>query len=343
MQVYEMIWIATHSATELSQRDNSESTNPSLLELPLSRRGTLYLLAAKTASQYLYGSTTDEHVVSLDMHMDIVKSFIGDPFMSGIGSEPLSLIDSVLLIGRACFHDDHNVIGSSTWEDFNQYLQRLSLLSANTPSSSLRFQAHLLTSAVLHAHPSDQVRYNFIRDTLEHCPVDSLKVSAIGWLKDEMVATNLNENKQSYQRGETAPATSKTDESSSARKHPLFASPAGLTSLVPYLFPRLSPEEDTARLCGQMPFFLAALNFYYLICISTVLRDRLELDEWSEMHDIDVHFIDPLRAISRRLGAEIDGEEVLSTDAGRARADLVLLEDSLDQATLAAASAKGKR
>ncbi|MCJ1478878.1 hypothetical protein MMC13_007562 [Lambiella insularis] len=334
MRLDQVIWVATHSVNELPQRANDDSANFSPSEFPPSPRGMLYLLATATASRYLHGSTTAESAVDINMHMKLVKFSIGDEFMGSVGLEPLSLIDAVLLIGRASLLDDDNDIGTSSSENFHQYLQRMSLLSANIPSSSLRFQCHIFTSAALHAHPSDQVRYNFIRDTLEHCPFDNLKVSAIGWLKDEIVTALAIENKQLSECEEVTQATAK--KASEAAKASLFARPTALRALASYLFPRVSVGEDMESLCSKMPFFLAALNFYYLLRVSRVIRDRLETDEMSEVCDIENQFINPLQAISRRLRAEMDDMRVSRMDVAGVNTDALLLEDALDRAGSAA-------
>ena len=81
----------------------------------------------------------------------------------------------------------------------------------------------------IHSHPDEAARLAYIKDTLEHCPFESLKASIIGILKDEISA-----------------ATS-TD---AGDKPSLFASPLLLDELSMFLFPNLSDildqESDSA-------------------------------------------------------------------------------------------------
>ena len=98
----------------------------------------------------------------------------------------------------------------SSDEQFNEYLQLTALLSANCPSPNLRGHAHFVTSTILRSHPDENVRLAFIRDTLESCPFESLKVSAVGWIKGETIEANPptplhgHQGERSAKEGETS-------------------------------------------------------------------------------------------------------------------------------------------
>jgi hypothetical protein len=144
-------------------------------------------------------------------------------------------------------HTNQFVSGPLEDEDFLQHLQSLSLLSANNPSPTLRYAAHVLTSSILHAHPVDRVRLTFITDTLEECPYDSLKASAVSWLREEIITAEERKSEN------------------------VFASTAALTAAQPYLFPNntelseLDGQPLVDALAQTYPLHMAVVNFLYFI------------------------------------------------------------------------------
>ena len=208
----------------------------------------------------------------------ILASALGDPATGSTGAEPEPLIDAVLFLGFLVIDSGQ---GISTNDDtaYNNILQRLSLLSANMPSPVLRYHAHVLTSSTLHAHPSNYFRLAFIRDTLEHCPYENLKASAVGWLKDEILAAD----KHTQQKKDTIVETS------------MFSTPAALITLGPYLCPDpdklmqdQSISDSYATFLAYQAFYLAVLNLVYLLLSSPHLLSKLQIatvaQEWRLPH-----------------------------------------------------------
>lgn len=180
-------------------------------------------------------------------HAKLVSHFIGTGGPQLIGSEESGVIDAVLALGLWLENTNKFVSGPLEDGDYLQYLQTLSLISANTPSPSLRYAAHVLTSSILHAHPLDRVRLTFITDTLEECPYESLKASAVSWLKEEIITAHERKSEN------------------------VFASAAALGAVQPYLFPSTSAlgdamdEELVQGLTQSFPFHMAVVNFLYFI------------------------------------------------------------------------------
>ena len=181
---------------------------------------------------------------------------------------------------------------------YNLLLQRLSLLSANCPSPVLRYHAHILTSSILHAHPSDYFKLSFIHDTLEHCPYENLKASAVAWLKDELLAADKR-------------ATSRTTESSpDTESNPgVLASGRVLVVLEPVLFPNiaallegLSTMDAYAAFQAHQAFFLAVLNLLYLLMSSPTLSVRYAVKDQRELYR---GFLTSLESLSRRFRSDI--------------------------------------
>ena len=272
----------------------------------------------------LFDATEDENLITPALHYKLVKSFVGDDALQGIGSEPLPLIDAIIALGKMALQENQNYVPPSEDEGYNQYLQRLSLLSTNTPSSCLRYQAHLLTSAILHAHPSARVRLNFIRDTLEHCPYESLKVSAVGWLKDEILKANTPPR---IQKDEHIHA--RAGQGRQLEETALFSSPAALATVWGYMFPSLSTSDDVSTFQARIHFYHATMNLYYLLCISPLLNERLGIVSMSKKSSIGTNHLKPLLFLAQKLKNEVlsKGREVGGVVGEVANIDL--LENTL--------------
>ena len=323
----EAIWVATHSEREFLALGSSNNLNIFTKQLPPSRRGIIYLLAARTVLALLYDATEEEKLISPALHHKLVKSYVGDDALQGVGSEPPPLIDAIIALGTMALLDNESYVPSSEDEEYNQYLQRLSLLSANTPSSSLRYQAHLLTSTVLHAHPSAQVRLNFIRDTLEHCPYESLKVSAVAWLKDEIVKANAPPR---VQKDETKDA--KAGQGQQQEEITLFSSPAALATVWLHIFPILSTSDDVSAFQAQIHFYHATTNLYYLLCTSPLLSGRLGIVSLSKNSSIRTDHLRPLLFLAQKLKNMVLTQGREEGDVVGEVADIDLLEDTLSRA-----------
>lgn len=322
------MWTAKSSEKdflEFSHNGHLEMSPPGLVA---SRVGVVYLLAAKVMSKWLITSKESEGFDREVSHFEITKSFIGDSTLDGIGTEHLPLFDSILALGFAALQDDKGQSNKLSDVGFHQYLQRLSLLSANTASSNLRFNAHLLATATLHAHPSQQTRYNFIRDTLQHCPYETLKVSVVGWLKDEILAAaSPKESDHAPERnGDGKQNLTATPEDSN-----FFSMPATLLDISPLVFPSaaLRALDNVPAFLVQVPFFLASLNLLYLLCSSARLREQLNVSHMIDVRGLDADFVMPLVHLSSKFKQALHGEDGGGGDAGAALADIELLEDTL--------------
>jgi hypothetical protein len=199
-------------------------------------------------SSILFSSQLPEPDLSIfPDHAKLVKHFIGTNGHMSIGGEESGVIDAVLALGLWLEHNNRFVSGPLEDEDFLQHLQFLSLISANNPSPTLRYAAHVLTSSILHAHPVDRLRLTFITDTLEECPFETLKGSAVSWLKEEIIIANER------------------------KSHNAFDSTVALAAAQPYLFPDTSPlasaddSELVQELVQSFPFHMSVINFLIFV------------------------------------------------------------------------------
>lgn len=232
-----------------SDEEDPEANYPSSPEdIPLSRAGSLFLLTYFIFSSIIFEAKNPQPNLSIfPDHMKLVKQFIGVGGQEMTGSEPSGVIDAILATGLWLENSNRFVVGPLEDEDFMQYLQTLSLLSANNPSPTLRAGAHVLCTAILHAHPSDRIRLTFISDTLEHCPYENLKGSAVAWLKEEIITAEERKSQS------------------------VFSSTAALAAAQPYLFPDLTPlaqasdEEMLQDLTQAFSFYMPVANLIYFL------------------------------------------------------------------------------
>lgn len=309
----------------------SEDEPPAKAEdIPLSRTGALILIAAQNVKQELYAAVKHDDASSIAIfpeHTTILRNFIGVLGAQTVGLEPEALLDTVLALGLVAI-EKNNVGEPEDDESFAHYLQTISLISANSPSPSLRGHAHYLTSTILRSHPHDLVRLTFIRDTLEHCPYENLKASAVSWLKGETLEAN-------------APQPNMTENEEHHAN--IFATPVAITTVAPYLWPDLSDhyplvpislEDSWVQFRQELGFYVGALNFYYLLLQARHLHDALGVKPLHKTHNIQAQYLDVLKQTSATFqkelnaggGSLVEGEEALD----QAKADLALLEKVIE-------------
>jgi hypothetical protein len=174
----------------------------------------------------------------------------------------------------------------------------------------------------LRSHPHDLVRLTFIRDTLEHCPYENLKASAVSWLKGETLEANSSQAQSQGDDGETN----------------IFATPVALSTVAPFLWPDLtshytSLDTDIAEAWIQFRqefgFYVAALNFYYLLLEAPRLHDTLGIKQLQLEQ-----YVEPLKNVAKRFQLELEagGEKLDLEGEGleQAKADVGLLQKVIE-------------
>ncbi|TVY43996.1 hypothetical protein LSUB1_G001765 [Lachnellula subtilissima] len=300
----------TEDETGDDDEENEEANYPtSPADIPLSKAGSLFLITCYIFASILFESKSPPPKLSIfPDHAKLVKQFIGTDGPANIGNEDSGVIDAILAIGLWLEHNNNFVSGPLEDEDFLQHLQSLSLLSANTPSSTLRYAAHVLTSTILHAHPVDRLRLTFITDTLEHCPYENLKASAVSWLKEEIITA--------YER----------------KSNNIFGSKVALSAAQPYLFPDASElgsatAEELVHILGQsFSFHMAVVNFVFLISG----ENYAHVVPPGMLSVVEEIYLGPLRAAQvKALTAFEAGEPESTFDTGLSGLDLQLLGERI--------------
>ncbi|KAG9947775.1 DUF1760-domain-containing protein, partial [Aureobasidium melanogenum] len=322
--------------------DNEDEFPKTAADIPLSKVGSLFMFAAANVATVLYSTPKPKDMFSIfPEHQKILFNYIANSPDMGttIGTEPEAVLDAVLTLAILAVEEDH--IGEpGDSEEFNQYLQYLSLISSNSPSPSIRYHAFYLVSTILRSNPSDVERLAFIKDTLEHCPFDNLKVAAISWVKGETIEANPPTPICSHDPEQQASFQDSRDESS------VFATPVALDSLAPYLFPDLTHDLTTKSITESwlvfqqsLHFYLASLNFYYLLLSAQHLHEPLAIGDLHANNDVAGSFLQPLRVASIRFKeGKASGElasvwEDTGDDDNAHMAELGLLDMTLEKVT----------
>jgi len=317
-----------HDSEAMTDNDTNEEDPPhSAIEIPLSAQGSLFLLVSLFVQESAAGEHTQTNKLPIfELQSTFLTKFIGVPALGGlqsVGSEPASTIDAVLALALLAMVN--NCVGATkTDEDFTSYLQVTSLLSAQTPSPELRYVAHYITSTLLHSNPSDLMRLTFIRDTLEHCPYENLKASAVEWFKNETLSTISEVPSSSEEKGN------------------IFATPFALETIAEWMFPDqrdtmhgASEEEIWMTFNANLSFNLAALNLYLFLFMSSILRERLGMIKFHEQYNMSKKYLQPFRDMIKQFSTSITSgamsRNMDEQDVAIARLDVALLENILER------------
>ena len=316
----------------LKSSEDEDEPPATAADIPLSKLGSLMLYTARQVSNVLYETSSAKSSRPFAIfpdHQEILKHCLSSAAhgTGTLGSEPESLIDAVVSLGLVTLERD--AIGEPTSdEQFNEYLQISALLSSNCPSPNLRGHAHYLTTTILRSQPDENVRLAFIRDTLEHCPFENLKVSAVGWIKGETIEAN--------------PPTPLA-ESDGSKPASIFATPFALDTLAPYLFPSLHADIITAPINEawlsfrtNFAFYVACLNFLYLLLCAKHLHAALSIADLWDNNDIAGSFLQPLRDGRVRFKEGLESGGKLEEDrSGETLAELNVLDEAVQRVTAA--------
>jgi len=149
----------------------------------------------------------------------------------------------------------------------------------------------------------------FISDTLEHCPYETLKASAVSWLKEEIITAQERSSKN------------------------IFTSTVALAAAQPYLFPDTSAlseateEETIQELAQAFPFHMAVVNFLYFI--SAKQYEHIVPPGMTAV--VEEIYLGPLREAQQKaiLGLEAGSETELGRDVDAMKVELQLLGERI--------------
>lgn len=179
-----------------------------------------------------------------------------------------------------------NAIGEPSSEtEFNNFVLELTACTARQNYSTLR----RIPSTIVHSHPSEVTRFRLIRKVLEDDTLLTAKDSAIGWLKDEILAT-----------------TEQTPESSIFQNSHYFSVLFPLLFNSTHLFLDVSSEIVASWVKFSQtltPSIHAALSLYYVLVSSPKLRHCLQLEKTYIY--FRNRFVEPLKSLCHAFEADL--------------------------------------
>jgi hypothetical protein len=160
---------------------------------------------------------------------------------------------------------------------------------------------------VLYRHPNDIFRFLYIQDTLDNCPMPSIKAFAVQWMKREIMVANA--------------VTKPADEDDA-----LFSKSIPLFTLASCFWPDLSHEYPAkngstpargenafAGIRANYGFYAASANFLYFLLLRRPLHQQLELRGVLEDADCAKNFVEPLLQAVLEYKIELDKHDEDST------------------------------
>jgi hypothetical protein len=258
--------------------DHSEIPAPKAAsDVPLSKTGALFLLAHRLSMH----PTEAPPLQIYPHHSAIAESFM----IYGQGQSNPAVIDAILFLGALALETGGLGDIPEKSDAFFIYLQIFSVISTNASSPQQRFLANSHVARCLRAHPNEAVRLAYVRDTLEHCPFESVKAAVVGIFKDEIVHATTPVPRA----GLSVPSTPNS----------ILGTPLGLAEIFEVLFPDMEKTFEAAKDEWEVwkdvyPRIAATLNLYLLLLLNHELRHRLGVDA-KFRNKVEERFLLPVR------------------------------------------------
>ncbi|PYI34021.1 DUF1760-domain-containing protein [Aspergillus indologenus CBS 114.80] len=259
-------------------------------EIPLERHGSLLLLAARAASAELFSSGP---VTPTSVFPDLARIFRN--FVGGYNSpdevafgQPQVLLDSLLAL--AVFSMQQPIQPPAAEKEFIDFVLSLTACTARQNYSSVR----RIPGTVVQSNPSQIARFKLIRTVLEDDRFQTVKDSAIAWLKDGILEA------------------SKASETDVPTESSIFLNPHYFSVLFPSLFNSsallMNVSSDLVASWIKFsqtltPSIHAALSLYYLVVSSPNLRRQLQLEKTYVY--FRNRFLEPLKSLCHAFEADL--------------------------------------
>ncbi|KAL1965758.1 hypothetical protein VTN77DRAFT_5258 [Rasamsonia byssochlamydoides] len=275
--------------------------------IPLERHGSLLLLAARFSTTVLFSGQENVRIPIYPDLAVIFSNFI-DAHSGAALEQPQALQDALLALTVISIREQiEEPVDDRQYEDF---VLALTACSSRQSYNSLR----RIPSTVVRSHPSQIARFKLIRKVLESEDLLYARESAIGWLKDEILATQVEAEKDT--------ATVSTN---------IFVDPHYFSVLFPLLFnstelSSLDPSSSSivvswVRFSQLLATPIhAALSLYYILLSSPQLCKQLELGK--TLRSFQTKFLAPLKSLCRTF------EEDLTENGGAGQIEAAVGEDT---------------
>lgn len=291
----DLVKIATLPAEDLPPPLDFDELPKTADEIPLQRHGALLLLAARSAANVLWpGAATARVPVYPDLAV-IFSNFIGG---GAAEEQPQALHDALLTITTMSLNGQ--VEKPTDEKQYADFVLSVTTCSSRQIYNSLR----KIPSTIARSHPDEIARFKLIRRILEQEELVYARETAIGWLKDEILAAKES-------------STIFHDPHYFSILFPIIFNEAELESLVD---PSSNAVVPFLRFTQTVaPYTHAALSLYYILLSSAQLRDKLKLGK--TQHAFQTKFLPRLKSTHRAF------EDDLPQNGGDGQIEAAIGED----------------
>lgn len=261
-------------------------------DIPFSSTGSIAFLAAYgTAAICRLGLKTGPLPFGLLSKIsDLNQHFVHGDTLAGNSD---AVIDAILAVNLMSLEYTGFLETYITPDAFLAYVKPLVLFSADSEDSEWRFTSHLIVTQALKSQTNSEVKLQVIRTYLgisEIGPRLLLRGSAVGWLKDTILADSQVGADNASTRANTIP------------DHIV------ISEMLEEVFWDISDfiqnyEEDlTVIIAPALSVIATTLNFYYFLVSSDILRNKLQ---------ISLDLTDPSSLATQAAARFIEGAEGL--------------------------------
>lgn len=279
-----------------------EDAPKSAEEIPLERHGALLLLAARSSAATLFeGAETARIPIYPNMEV-IFSNFVGAGGADEAADEQVQALHDALL-ALTIISSQKEVETPADDQQSKALVLALTRCSCRQIYNGLRN----IPAVIVHSNPSQESRFNLIHDIIQKDELLYARESAIGWLKNEILAAakthdehdNIFIDRQHFSKISKSLYNTSTFQSLDMSTGIVISWVQFSQSLAPYLH--------------------AALNLYYVIISSPQLCKQLKIE--NEYASFRKNFLEPLNSICHAF------EEDLVQNGGDGHIEAVVGED----------------
>lgn len=264
----------------------------------------MLLLAARVAAAILYSG---HEPVSIPIFPDLASMYAH--FITAEKEEeeqvvassfdhnhPQALLDSLLALTVLSLGQDPGETTSFAAADETQFQNFVISLTSCTARQSY-VTIRRIPGIIVHKHPSPTARFNIIHRILDDDNLQTLKESAIGWLKEEILSAHQQQQQQQN-----------VEEKSSSS---IFLNPKSFSTLFPLLFNPADVTMDVSDILASFTHFVqitspqihSSLSLYYILISSNLSREKLQIPKTYQY--FRTRFLEPLRAVCHGFVADL--------------------------------------
>lgn len=235
---------------------------------------------------------------------------------TAVAEEPESFIDAILSLAEIAYSNEQGYAKSPNNESsFKNLVLVLTACSRGPPNLKAISRIESIPAKIFHAYPDPQVRFNLIKEIFEKEELQYAKIPALQWLKSELLAADSTQ--------------SETENEKNKKDRDVFLDHKSISTLLyrVYTHDTLSDSSNFLNLDINTstwmrfiqelaPLYLAQLNLYYFLCISSSLSSKLQIPS---LHlSFCSKYLSPLKSFVEQLCWDTNVSAQIEMDAGEA-------------------------